>query len=312
MEDLIKRAANDLAASKYAIALTGAGMSTESGISDFRGPQGIWTLNRDAEAKAYQRYDLFLQDPRAYWEEMLGLKGTYGAFYDEIRQAEPNPGHYALAELESLGILKCVITQNIDGLHNQAGSKRVLEYHGSVRALRCLVCGSRLAREEVSLEELPPRCRCGSPLKYDVVHFQEPIPADVIRESEREASRCDLMLICGTSAVVYPFADLPRMARFRSRRPVADIDVVGHRADVKIIEINAGPTPLTHEGISHYLIRGKTGEILPAMAREVRGERSALAAEHDSLFGGKAEQVDRREGKDSGHCQRDNDNTPRL
>ncbi|MBE0430731.1 MAG: NAD-dependent deacylase [Dehalococcoidia bacterium] len=265
MEDLIKRAAKDLAASKYAIALTGAGMSTESGIPDFRGPKGVWTTNREAEATAHRRYSLFLQDPRAYWEDMLGLKGAYGTFYEEIRQARPNAGHYALAELESLGILKCVITQNIDGLHEQAGSRRVLEYHGSIRALRCLACGSRFAREEVSLEELPPRCRCGFPLKYDVVHFQEPIPADVIRESEREASRCDLMLICGTSAVVYPFADLPRVARFGSRRPVADIDVVGHRAGVKIVEVNAEETPLTHGGMSDYLIRGKTGEILPAL-----------------------------------------------
>ena len=250
MKDLIKRAARDLVESKYAIALTGAGMSTESGIPDFRGPKGIWTTNKEAEAKAYQRYELFLNNPRAYWEEMLGVQGTYGTFYEEIRQAKPNPGHYALAELEALGILKCVITQNIDGLHKKARNKRVLEYHGSVHVLRCISCGSRLAREEVSLDELPPLCQCGAALKYDVVHFTEPIPSDVMEESEKEASRCDLMLICGTSAVVYPFASLPRMARF-------------HSGNVKIIEINADPTPLTHEGISDYLIQGKTGAVLP-------------------------------------------------
>ena len=263
MEDLIKRAARDLAESKYAIALTGAGMSTESGIPDFRGPKGIWTTDKQAEAKAYQRYELFLSNPRAYWEEMLGLGGTSGTFYEEIRQARPNPGHYALAELEALGILKCVITQNIDGLHKRAGSKRVLEYHGSVHVLRCLSCCSRSAREEASLTELPPHCQCGAALKSDVVHFKEPIPLDVMRESEREASRCDLMLVCGTSAVVYPFADLPRMARFPSRRSVANLDVIAHKASVEIIEVDAGPTPLTHEGVSDYLIRGKTGEILP-------------------------------------------------
>jgi len=273
MENLVKRAAQDLAESKYAIALTGAGISTESGIPDFRGPKGIWTTNKEAEAKAYQRYELFLNNPRAYWEEMMGFKGTYGAFYEEIIRAGPNPGHYALAELEALGILKCVITQNIDGLHKKAGSKRVLEYHGTVLAVRCISCGSRFAREEISLDELPPRCQCGAALKYDVVHFKEPIPSDVIEESEKEASRCDLMIICGTSAVVYPFANLPRMARFTSGRSVAGLDVMGHKANVKIIEVNADPTPLTREGISDYLMQGKTGEILPRIMEEVNKAR---------------------------------------
>lgn len=270
MENLIKRAAGDLAESKYAIALSGAGMSTESGVPDFRGPKGIWTMNREAEAKAYQRYELFLNNPRAYWEEMLGIQGTYGTFYEEIRNAAPNPGHYALAELEALGVLKCVITQNIDGLHKKAGSRKVLEYHGSVQALRCISCGSRFAREEISLDELPPRCQCGAALKYDVVHFKEAIPFDVMSESEREASECDLMLICGTSAVVYPFASLPRMARFHSSGSVPGLGVRGRKANVKIVEVNAEPTPLTHEGVSDYLIQGKTGEILPRIVEELR------------------------------------------
>ena len=270
MEDLIKRAAKDIAASKYAIALTGAGMSTESEIPDFRGPKGIWTTNKDAEAKAYQRYELFLNDPKAYWEEILGIQGTYGTFHEQIRQAQPNPGHYALAELETLGMLKCVITQNIDGLHKKAGSQRVLEYHGSVNAVRCLSCGSRFTREEVSLDELPPRCQCGAVLKDDVVHFKEPIPLDVMTESENEALQCDLMLICGTSAVVYPFANLPRMARSHSHELVLSLGVTGHRTTVKIIEVNADPTPLTHEGVSDYLIQGKTGETLPRIVEEVK------------------------------------------
>ena len=270
MESLIKRAAKDLAESKHAIALTGAGMSTESGIADFRGPKGIWTLNKEAEAKAYERYELFLSNPRAYWEEILELRGTYGKFHGQIGQAQPNPGHYALAELEALGILRCVITQNIDGLHKRAGSKRVLEYHGSVNAVRCISCGSRFAWEEVSLDELPPHCKCGAVLKDDVVHFKEPIPSDVMEESEKEALRCDLMLICGTSAVVYPFANLPRMARYHSRRFIAGLDVVGYKTNVKIIEVNADPTPLTDEGVSDYLIKGKTGEILPGIVEEVK------------------------------------------
>ena len=270
MEDLIKRAAKDLAESKYAIALTGAGISTESGIPDFRGPKGIWTLNKEAEAKAYERYELFLNNPRAYWEEIVGLRETYGKFHGQARGAQPNSGHYALAELETLGMLKCVVTQNIDGLHKKAGSKRVLEYHGSVNAVRCISCGSRFAWEEVSLDELPPRCKCGAILKDDVVHFKEPIPSDVMEESEKEALKCDLMLICGTSAVVYPFANLPRMARFRARRSALGFDVVGHGTSVKIIEVNADPTPLTHEGVSDYLVQGKTGGILPRIVEEAR------------------------------------------
>jgi len=269
-KDLIKRATRDLAESRHAIALTGAGISTESGIPDFRGPKGIWTLNKEAEAKAYERYELFLNNPEAYWEEIVGLRETYGKFQGQVRGAEPNSGHYALAELEALGILKCVITQNIDGLHKKAGNKKVLEYHGSVNAVRCISCGARFAREEVSLEELPPRCKCGAVLKDDVVHFKEPIPSDVIQESEKEALRCDLMLICGTSAVVYPFANLPRMARYHSRRFMAGLDVVGYTSDVKIIEVNADATPLTQEGISDYLVQGKTGEILPRIVEEVK------------------------------------------
>jgi NAD-dependent deacetylase len=270
MENLIKRAAKDLAGSKYTIALTGAGMSTESEIPDFRGPKGIWTTDKEAEAKAYQRYELFLNDPKAYWEELLGLRGVYGAFHEQIRRAQPNPGHYALAELEALGILKCVITQNIDGLHKKAGSKRVLEYHGSVNAVRCIACGSRFDWEKVSLDELPPHCKCGAFLKDDVVHFKEPIPLDVMEESEKEALQCDLMLVCGTSAVVYPFANLPKMARFHSSGLVPGLGVMGHRTNVKIIEVNADPTPLTHESISDYLIQGRTGEILPGIVEEVR------------------------------------------
>ncbi|MDY6892658.1 MAG: Sir2 family NAD-dependent protein deacetylase, partial [Chloroflexota bacterium] len=169
----------------------------------------------------------------------------------------PNPGHRALAELERLGLLKCVITQNMDGLHPKAGSRNVVEYHGSVHKLRCPACGSRYTLDEVSFRELPPRCTCGGAMKYDVVHFKEPIPFDVMERSEREALECDLMLICGTSAVVYPFANLPRVGK------------MGLGPSARIIEINAEPTPLTREGVSDYFIQGKTGEILPQIVKKV-------------------------------------------
>ena len=259
MEQLIERAARDLAESQYAVALTGAGISTESGIPDFRGPSGVWTKNPEAERKAYRGYQVFMEDPKKWWKERLTTPSLLG----DLEKAQPNPGHLALAELEEMGIIKAVLTQNVDALHEKAGTKRVLEYHGNVLKLRCVSCISRFRRDEFDLEkllredQLPPRCpHCGGIIKTDGVAFGEPIPSDVAQQSLDEASKCDLMLICGTSAVVFPFASLPRIA--------------SQRRDVRIIEINADPTPLTEEGISDYLIAGKTGEILPMIVEEIK------------------------------------------
>ncbi len=172
-----------------------------------------------------------------------------------------------LAELEKMGILKCVITQNIDGLHEKAGSKNVVEYHGSYWKLRCSKCGSRFNQEEIDLEELrregklPPQCNCGGVIKSDVVHFREPIPKDAAKRNREEAWKCDLMLICGTSAVVYPFAQPPRLARQRKieteSKTESGLYLVKQAPATTIIEVNAEPTPLTEERISDYLIQGK-------------------------------------------------------
>jgi len=273
MESLINRAASDLVESKYAIALTGAGMSTESGVPDFRGPKGLWTKQPEAERRAYQTYGKFQQNPKEYWEERLSSPSLFG----DLGKVAPNPGHYALAELEKMGILKCVITQNVDNLHERAGSKRVLDYHGNAFKLRCVSCNARYDLEEYDLQKLrdegglPPRCKkCGGIVKDDIVHFTEPIPSDIAEESEKEALKCDLMLICGTSAVVYPFANLPLMARSHSGTLPSGLHVTGYRTAVKIIELNAEPTPLTQEGISDYLIQGKTGELLPRIVEQVK------------------------------------------
>jgi len=268
LDSLIKRAAADLLKSKHAIALTGAGMSTESGIPDFRGPNGIWIKNPEAERKAYETYHNFLKDPKAYWQDVLSGRSILG----DLTSARPNPGHDALVALEDMGVLKAVLTQNIDGLHVKAGNKRVLEYHGSVLKLRCPSCGTRYQRADFDLQglmredKLPPRCnKCNTPIKGDVVHFNEPIPADVAEESLEEAWKCDLMLICGTSAVVYPFAQLPRIARQR-RSEQGMISQIG----TTIIEVNAEPTPLTAEGISDYLIQGRTAEMLPCIVEALK------------------------------------------
>ena len=135
MEDLIQRAAQDLIKARHGIALTGAGISTESGIPDFRGPDGIWTKNPQAERKAYEVYELFKTNPKRYWEERLDPQSSTSRLFSilgEIGKFQPNAGHYALAELEKMGILKCVITQNIDGLHEKAGSEKTIEYHGGI------------------------------------------------------------------------------------------------------------------------------------------------------------------------------------
>jgi NAD-dependent deacetylase len=261
MEQLIAKAAWDLANSLYPIALTGAGISTESGISDFRGPKGIWTLNPEAERRAYRSYERFLEDPKGWWEELLAQPRV--GFLGNLEEAMPNPGHYALAELEQLGILKCLITQNIDALHEKAGTKKLLEYHGSIAKLRCVSCELRFRRDEFDLanliqkNQLPPRCpECRGIIKSDTVFFGEPIPSDVAQQSLEEAWKCDLMLICGTSAVIYPFANLPRIAK--------------QKGMITVIEVNSDPTPLTEDGISDYLIQGQTGEILPRIVEEVK------------------------------------------
>ncbi len=262
MENLIKRAAGDLGKSLYAIALTGAGISTESGIPDFRGPSGIWTQDPEAERRAYQVYAKFQKNPKEYWIDRLTRPSLLG----NLDKVAPNPGHFALAELESMGILNWVITQNVDSLHQRAGSRKVLDYHGNAFKLRCFSCGARFESEKFDLDRLlaedrlPPLCsKCGGALKSDVVHFHEPIPVDVAEQSLEEAARCDLMLVCGTSAVVYPFARLPRVAKERSSGK-----------ETILIEINAEPTPLTERMISDYLIQGKTGRILPLIVEEVK------------------------------------------
>ncbi|MFO7962727.1 MAG: NAD-dependent deacylase [Desulfobacterales bacterium] len=277
MTELIEKAAKDLVDSRHAIALTGAGMSTESGIPDFRGPDGLWTRDPEAERKAYEAYEIFRQNPRKFWEERINPESPLRRAFDvfgQLNKAMPNPGHYALAELEKMGILKFVLTQNIDGLHTKAGNLNVVEYHGGINKFRCIGCGKRFTVDRInpdkltSADKLPPLCECGGIIKDDGVFFGEPIPDDSRRISEEQAVRCDLMLICGTSAVVYPFADLPSIAKFGAGR-FGTVSPPGSRENVTVIEVNAEPTPLTGR-ISDYLIQGRTGEILPRILKEVQ------------------------------------------
>ena len=261
MKEKINKVAQMIAASKRLVVFTGAGISTESGIPDFRGPDGLWT-KVDPEDFTIDKFLRSRETRKKVWYYLVegGL----------MTNAKPNQAHLAIAELEKMNKLSSVITQNIDNLHQKAGSKRVLDYHGNISLLRCVSCYSRFEPGEFDLnrllaeDRLPPLCRkCNGVLKSDVVHFNEAIPSDVARESQEEAGKCDLMLICGTSAVVYPFALLPMMAKqYQLKKKTI------------IIEINSDPTPLTEEGISDYLIQGKTGTILPKIVEEVKKRTS--------------------------------------
>jgi NAD-dependent deacetylase len=245
---LIQRAAKDILHSKKTIAFTGAGISVESGIPDFRGAQGLW---QKYDPEEYAHIDAFYANPDKVWlmiKEMFSL----------IMAAKPNPAHMGLAELERMGLLSSVITQNVDGLHQAAGNTNVIEFHGTHRTLSCLKCSTKIEGTSLTLEDLPPRCsRCSSLLKPDVVFFGEPIPWEAQIMSFKESKSCKAVLVIGTSAVVYPAATIPITAKERG---------------AIVIEINTEPTPLTNQ-ISDYLICGSAGEIIPAIVEEVKKMR---------------------------------------
>ncbi len=244
-EVLIKRATEDIVNSRKTITLTGAGISVESGIPDFRSAQGLWSRYDPEE---YAHINAFRANPEKVWQmlkEMMEL----------VLGAEPNPAHVALAELERMGLLSSVITQNVDGLHQRAGSKEVIEFHGSNHWLVCLGCGYRREASSLSLEDIPPRCNnCGFILKPDVVFFGEPIPWEAQTKASEEARMCELALVIGTSAVVYPAGEIP---------------IVAKKSGAKVVEINMEPTALTGS-VSDYLIQGPAGEILSKIMDEIR------------------------------------------
>jgi NAD-dependent deacetylase len=245
---LIQRAAKDILHSKKTVALTGAGISVESGIPAFRGSQGLWEKYDPDE---YAHIDAFHSNPDRVW---LMLKEMFSL----IMTAKPNPAHVGLAELERMGLLSSIITQNVDGLHQAAGNRNVIEFHGTHRTLSCLKCSTKIEGSSLTLEDLPPHCsHCSSLLKPDVVFFGEPIPWEAQIRSLKETESCSAMLVIGTSAVIYPAASIPITAKERG---------------AIIIEINKEPTPLTNQ-ISDYLISGSAGEIVPAIVEEVKRGR---------------------------------------
>ena len=248
MDALIHRAVDHLKAARQAAALTGAGISIESGIPPFRGKGGLWEKFDPMEVA---HIDALLADPARVWQVLVkDLK-------DIVDRARPNDGHKGLARLETMGILKTVITQNIDGLHQLAGNTDVIEFHGTFAWQRCMQCEHRVETRKVDASVLPPRCACGGILRPDAVFFGEMIPPVALWRSQEIASHCDVMLVVGTSAIVQPAASMP---------------IIAKQSGAVVIEINPEPTPLTGV-ISNYLIPGKAGDIMNRIISGLEAQR---------------------------------------
>lgn len=228
------------AASRIAV-LTGAGVSQESGLRTFRDAQdGLWAQYRPEDLATPQA---FAQNPRLVWDfyAMRRLKAG---------EVQPNPGHYALAELEKRAATFTLITQNVDGLHQRAGSRHVIELHGNITRARCAECGFFPQSWAETAEEVPPCPRCGGLLRPDVVWFGETLPPEALSAAVEAARHCQAFFSIGTSGLVQPAASLAFAARERG---------------AVIVEINAEATPLTPH--ADFFLQGNSGEILPALIR---------------------------------------------
>ncbi len=239
----IEQVASWLASSHSAVVLTGAGISTESGIPDFRSPGGVWSKYRTVY------FDEFMASAEArheYWRQKCEM-------HRDFASAKPNAGHHVLARWEAAGRIRGVITQNIDGLHQLAGSRQVLELHGTARQAGCLDCGARFDIEPFvaqfqSTGAVPDCPQCNGRLKHATISFGQMLPADVLCEATRWSREADLMLAIGSSLVVTPAADLPRIAKSNAAR---------------LVIINRDPTPL--DQVADATLRGSIGEILSAI-----------------------------------------------
>ncbi len=222
------------------VAFTGAGVSAESGIATYRGAGGLWSKY---DPEKYASIDYFLKDPTYYWNFFRDER------HDIMNEAETNLAHQSLVKLEQQGKLSSVITQNIDGLHYKAGSKKVLELHGNTTRFYCFDCRDPYTMAEAKAKlsvELPPHCdKCGGVLRPDVVLFGEMLPTDVVMEAEKEVNLCDLLIVIGSSLVVYPAANLPYQAK---------------QNGAKLVIINIDPTPL--DQMADLVIHSKAGEVM--------------------------------------------------
>jgi len=249
---MIEEAAKLIAHSRFLIAFTGAGISAESGIPTFRGHGGLWENYRVEEVATPEA---FRRNPSLVWD-------FYKMRIRKMKDAKPNKAHLALAELEKMGILKAVITQNIDDLHRRAGSENVIELHGNIYRVKCTSCDYRENLKEsgrldefLDEGELPGCPKCGSLLRPDVVWFGEPLPEQALDEAFNLARRADLCLVIGTSAQVFPAAYIPMLVKDEGGR---------------IIEINPDNTGITY--LADIILRGKAGEIMDGLLEKIRHE----------------------------------------
>jgi len=242
-DEQFDRAAVALRNTLNGIAITGAGISVESGIPDFRSANGLWSRYNPSE---YATMDAFLDNPDKVWNMWYELADT-------LKGVKPNSAHYALAKLEEMGHIKAVITQNIDALHSHAGSKTVIEYHGNADTMVCPACSRRRGMDLSQRALGAPRCECGGYMKPDVVLFGEIIPEYALKTSERLARGCDVLIVVGTSATVYPAASLPYLAK---------------EGGATVIECNTETTAFTN-AVTDIFLQGLAGETLPELVRRV-------------------------------------------
>jgi len=217
---------------------TGAGISAESGVPTFRGENGLWKKFRPEELA---NFDAFMRNPDLVWEWYRYRKKI-------IADIKPNPGHYALAEMENYHKNFAIITQNVDNLHRRAGSKTVYELHGNIERNYCIDCRKNFPNEKILLSDKVPHCICGGLVRPDVVWFGEMLPEDQWNAGEAAAERAEVFFAVGTSAVVYPAASLPQIAK---------------RAGAYVVEVNIERTELSYD--ADEVLIGKSGEILPKL-----------------------------------------------
>lgn len=243
MPDLVE-AAEVLSRKERLVILTGAGISAESGIPTFRGEDGLWKKYRVEELATPEAFE---KDPKLVWE-------WYNWRREIFASKSPNPGHLVIAEWEKKFPSLALITQNIDGLHKRAGSENIIELHGNAWKLRCTRENTITENYDVPLKENPPLCPdCGALLRPHVVWFGEMLDSNIIHQASLLSATCDVMLVIGTSALVYPAASLPFSALNRG---------------AKVIEVNPNPTPLT--SYADFSFRGKSGQILPLIDAELQ------------------------------------------
>jgi len=242
MENLIEEAAKLIKKSDHTIAFTGAGISVESGIPPFRGEHGLWNkYNPEVLDLNY-----FIENPVKSWSFIREI------FYDFFADTKPNPAHFVLAEMEKVGFLKSIITQNIDNLHQEAGSGTVHEFHGNSKTLICLKCGSRYRASEFNFKNIPPKCKNDDEvLKPDFIFFGEGIPPDTYKNSFAEAEKADVCLVIGSTGEVMPASLVPQTAK---------------ETGAVIIEINPEETSYTRQ-ITDIHLKGKAGEILVELGK---------------------------------------------